>query len=249
EQLVFFQLNGTASSPADYLPLSSPALIPAGSSFVDLDVWPVNDSTEEPDETVVLTLLQAPGAQIGTPAVATVTLHDDDHPSLPVVTVEAIDALASEPGTDTAQFAVRRTGPTNEELIVSFTWGGTAVAGIDFLNIDSTVVIPAGATQAVVTVTPRADFVFELDETIVLTLTQLPSYRVGQPASARAILVDNEIGVSVVATGVALEGSSVPGTFVITRTGDVTAALIVHYAIGGTAAFEDFVSVPGFVQI
>src|SRR5262249_28540103 len=132
---------------------------------------------------------------------------------------------------------------------VGFTMTGTAIPGVDYLPVGSSVVIPAGATEATVTVTPRDDLVFEPAETITLTLTLLPAYRVGRPASATATLFDNEIGVSIGASGDSVEDGSALGEFIIVRTGSLSSDLTVNFLVGGTAPDSDFVPLADFVVI
>ena len=61
--LVNFQVTGTASAPTDYAPLGTSVIIPAGAASIDLPVLPVDDRTVELPETVVLTLISAPGSR------------------------------------------------------------------------------------------------------------------------------------------------------------------------------------------
>ena len=78
-------LTGTASAPGDYASPGSSVTIPAGATFADVPIVPVDDATVELDQTVVLTLISAPGGTIAAPHAATVTIFDNDPESLPVV--------------------------------------------------------------------------------------------------------------------------------------------------------------------
>jgi hypothetical protein len=232
---VGFQILGSASSPTDYLPIPDSVTIPAGATFVDIPVTPVNDDTDETNETVTINLLNAVGGRIASPDTATITIIDDDNnTNLPVVTVVATDPLASEPGADTGTFTISRQGDTSSDLTVTFTVGGTAGAG-DFTPIGTSAIIPAGASETIITITPIDDALFETNETVVLTLTQLPSYRVGLDASATVTIEDNEIGVSIVSDGNSAEDGSSTGSFVITRTGSLASDLTVFFTVAGTA--------------
>jgi len=121
---------------------------------------------------------------------------------VPVVNVIATDAFAaeqSEPfGPNTATFRLRRTGPTNDALIVFIGLSGTASNAADYLEIGNTVAIPAGRRTARVVVTPVDDSIPEYIETVILELQPDPSlapierYRVGWPPAAGAIVVDND---------------------------------------------------------
>ncbi|MBI3880006.1 MAG: hypothetical protein HY301_08060 [Verrucomicrobia bacterium] len=134
----------------------------------------------------------------------------------PVVTLFAIDAVASEgtnylrwagwpPAptgtniccfTNTAAFLVRRRGDTNSDLTVSYAVSGTASNGVDYESLSGVVTIPSGHQTARITVVPIDDDLPEPVETVVLTLQQPtnspPAYNVGRPARAVAIIVDND---------------------------------------------------------
>ena len=66
---------------------------------------------------------------VGTPGTATVTIADND---VPTVTVAASDAAASEAGSDPGTFTVTRTGATTTSLNVQYSVGGTATSGSDY---------------------------------------------------------------------------------------------------------------------
>jgi hypothetical protein len=112
--------------------------------------------------------------------------------SLPVVTVTAADAGASEPGTDTGRFTISRTGATTSSLAVNYTLGGSAANGSDYDSLATSVTIPAGSGSASVTVTPRDDATVESAESVVLTLSASSSYTVGSPNTATVTIADND---------------------------------------------------------
>jgi hypothetical protein len=170
--------------------------------------------------------------------------------SLPVVSVTATDAAASEPGTDTGTFSISRTGATTTALTVSFAVTGTATSGTDYTSIGTSVTIAAGQTSAVVTVSPLDDTAVEGNETVILTLSANAAYTVGSPSSGTVTIADNDTPpslpvVSVTATdGSASEPGTDKGTITITRTGATTAALTVAFAVTGTATSgTDYISI------
>jgi hypothetical protein len=125
-------------------------------------------------------------------------------PTNVVVSIVALDSFASEGpwtnrwtttrGTNTAEFAVRRAGPTNDPVTVRYHIGGTASNGVDYIALPGEVVIPAGARAARILVVPIEDTLVEGIETIVLELMRSASdaYAVGLPNRAAAIITDND---------------------------------------------------------
>ena len=241
-QTVFLQVLGSANAPADYLPLPTTVMIPAGTNSVDLIVTPVDDATDETNELVTVKLLPSPGARLGSPTLASITIVDDDDSNvLPIVRVDATDAWASEPGADTGTFRIARDRDTNTALTISFTVGGSATSGTDYTNLGTTVTLPAGVWATNLVVWPRNDSTFETNETVVLSLTILAPYRVNPLAAAATVtLVDDEQGVSVTGSGVSAEDGSSTGAFVISRTGSTVSNLTVFFRWAGTASANDF---------
>src|SRR5215469_7023593 len=96
--------------------------------------------------------------------------------------------------TNTATFVVRRAGPTNTDLTVFYSIGGTASNGEDYVTLPGTVTIPAGKYAAPIVVVPLVEDVPECPETVVLALqepTNLPvTYVIGWPDKAAAIIID-----------------------------------------------------------
>ena len=241
-QLVFLQILGSASAPADYAPLPTTVEIPAGINSVDLIVTPVDDATDETNETVTIKLLPSPGARLGSPSLASITIVDDDNSNaLPIVRVDAIDAWASEPGADTGTFRISRDRDTNTSLTINFIIGGSAVSGTDYTNLGISVTLPVGVWATNLVVYPRNDSTFETNETILLSLTILAAYRVDPLAAVATVtLVDDEQGVSVTGSGVSAEDGSSAGAFVISRIGSTVSNLTVFFRWAGTASTNDF---------
>jgi len=98
---------------------------------------------------------------------------------MPVVSIEATDAVAGEYGADQSlAFMVSRTGPPAEALAVSYTMSGTA-SGSDFAPLSGSVEIPAGEASAVIPVTVLADEEAEGDESLIITLVSNASHNLG----------------------------------------------------------------------
>lgn len=112
---------------------------------------------------------------------------------LPLVTIEATDAAASEAGQDVGTFRISRTGDTTDALVVSFTTGGTAAGGDFTPALTGTATIAAGQSFVDVTITPVDDAVVESAETVILTLVDGASYDLGVTTSATVTITDNDV--------------------------------------------------------
>lgn len=147
-------------------------------------------------------------------------------------------------GTDTAySFTLTRTGSTAATATVAYAiTGGTADAA-DFVGATTgTATFAAGSATATVTITVAGDGLLEVDETFALTLSA-PStgYVLGSSALTNTIL--NDDSAFAIASGSNYESSgTIP--FVVTRTGDLSQAATLSYAVsigaGDTASASDF---------
>ena len=168
------------------------------------------------------------------------------------VSLQATDAVASEPGLDTATFTVTRTGNLVPAVTVYYTVSGTAQPS-DYQALSGFVTIPGGAASTPITLRPLDDSADEPNETVILTLTGgQPTYALGSPTTAQAVIIDNDLPtVSLAATDPsASEAGPDKGTFTISRVGDLAPALTVRYTVGGTAQASDYEeSLTGLVTI
>jgi hypothetical protein len=96
-------------------------------------------------------------------------------------------------GPKNAVLAVHRFGETNADLTVTYSIGGTATNGIDYVTLPGSVTIPAGQRTALVLIVPIDDGPPDKTSTVVLTLTPSADYLIGRPASAAALILDAPI--------------------------------------------------------
>lgn len=196
--------TGTATSGSDYAAITTPLTltIPDGQSTVTLTVNPVNDTSNEGTETVIETIASNASYTIGTPTSATITLLDDDRPT---VTIMAVDAEASETAGNTGTFTVTRGAPTNTALTVNLTIAGTAANTVDYATVAATVSFASGDVSKAITITPTNDTASEGDETVVLSLAS-GSYIIGGSGFAQGTILDNDYAPTVSITSPTASG-------------------------------------------
>lgn len=238
ELTINYALGGTATPDGDYAALGVDARFPAGVASVTKTLTPTQDTLQESNETVVLKLVAGPDYAVGTPNHAIITLTSDD-PITRNVSVAASDNTTTEAGLTTGAFRFTRTGNTSAPLTVRYRVAGTAIAGGDYVWLNTAVRFPAGAASVTKTVTPKQDTLMELPETVILTLEQNPEYAVGEQSNAVVTLTSDEEVARIVSVAApdnrATEAGLTTSTFQFTRNGDTTAALAVRYSVTGTA--------------
>src|SRR4051812_17918060 len=102
--------------------------------------------------------------------------------ALPVVTVTARRAAAYEGGPRTRIFVLRRTGDVTNKLVVHYTVGGKAKAGLDYNDLGSAAAFKAGYAIRNIAMTAIDDSVIENNESITLTLNATAAYTVSAAA-------------------------------------------------------------------
>jgi hypothetical protein len=101
-------------------------------------------------------------------------------------------------GPKNALFAVHRFGETNDDLTVSYSIGGTATNGVNYVTLPGTVTISAGERAALITVVPLDVASPQAVTTVILTLTP-GSYLIGRPDKAAAIILESPLPLPVTA--------------------------------------------------
>lgn len=110
--------------------------------------------------------------------------------TLPGVTVAATAPVARERDGSAGVFTVTRTGPTTSPLLLPLAWGGSAVSGIHYTAPPASLLIPAGAASATVSITPVADSLAQGDRDVTLSLASDWSLSAASPAVAAVTIED-----------------------------------------------------------
>ncbi len=194
------------------LPINAKSVtIPAGMSHVDVHVLPVNDGLVESFENVVFNLAGGTGYQLPKSTAqrqAVIVLVDNDTKTnvkvdnYPNVSVAAIVAEAWEPSYYEKHgiFRISRSGAVDQPLFVDFSVSGSATRGTlstsdyvlkvgDTILTTNRVEIPANAFFVDVRVVPFRDWINDNEETVVLSLNDMPSYLLSNSNKMATILI------------------------------------------------------------
>lgn len=163
--------SGT-STTADLTLPATPISIPPGTIASSFSVTVLNDTVDDNDETAILTLSGLVNATAGAQASHTITIIDDD---LPTVRFDPGFGDRTEDENDfmdvTYTYRVVLSGPSPVQVTVPVAVGGTASNNdYDITGGDIPVVFAPGQTQKDIRITVRADGQPEASETITLTL-------------------------------------------------------------------------------
>lgn len=128
------------------------------------------------------------------PQAQTITIHDNDQPTAPLV---ATDTSATEAAGNSGIFTITRTGGNPYlALTVDYALAGRAVHGVDYRRLDGRATIPAGASSTTVEIQPYDDTVDEGTQDVTslnLPITIHPDL-LPEPAEAIAVQLYNPTG-------------------------------------------------------
>lgn len=189
---VKLRVSGTATSGVDYQALPAEVEIPAGQASVTIPVTPIDDPLGEPTETVSVAVAGSDAYDVRLHNFAVVTLEDDG--DVPEASISAFIPAVYEPArTRQARFSVGLATTSASDLTIHYGVGGTAVSGADYQALSGSVVVPAGETNAQVSVTPIDNAATDGDRTVAVTLTAGTGYKLGANTNATVIIRDDDL--------------------------------------------------------
>ena len=110
----------------------------------------------------------------------------------PSVSIAVSPSSVNEDGATNLTYTVTRSATSTSALTVNLTYSGTATSGSDYTGAAATVVIPANATTATLTLDPTADTTSESNETAIVTVAAGSGYTIGAPSSATGTINNDE---------------------------------------------------------
>ena len=193
---VSYTLGGTATEGADYTIAQasvSPVRIPAGQTSVTVVINILDDTIDEWNETLTLTLLPPENCVLISPNAHTITFVDDDLE--PTVTFQ-VPAQDVNEGAGTGAITIALSSASGKDVTVSFNIsGGTATAGVDYTVISPTlqsVVIPPGQTSLDILLGINDDSFNEGNETVLANITAAENAVLGSPVQHTTTILDND---------------------------------------------------------
>ena len=235
---VNYTIGGTATNGTDYATITSPLVIPAGSTTGTITVNPIADATIEANETVVLTLGAGAGYTVGVPNAATGTILNDDLPNLVINDVTANEGNA---GITNFTFTVSLSAPAGPGGVTFdiATANGSAIGGVDYVTSSLTgQTIPAGSSTYTFTVLVNGDVLNEPTETFFVNVTNVVNAVVVDGQGVGTIVNDDPLPSLSINDVSVIEGNAgtVNAVFTVTLNNASGQTVSVNYATAdGTA--------------
>ena len=168
---VDYAVTGTTGSGTDFTLANGTATISAGSTSTTITIAGiVDDSLDEVNETVVVTLSNPSNANPGSTLVHTYTITDND--SAPVVDFNATSSSGEE-SVSSKDLTVDLSAASGQNVTVDYAVTGTASgSGTDFTLANGTLTINAGSSSGTINISSIIDdSVDEANETVIVTLS------------------------------------------------------------------------------
>ena len=190
--------DGTAIAGQDYVAVSKTLTFPSGETFESFNVPLLDTLKVGPNLTINLTLSNPRGGNsfnnlvLGVQPTAVLTILNDNSTvsfSSPNYRIVKNNAQGS------ANIYLERSGSTIGQATVDFatTTTGTAIPGIDFTPVASTVVFSPGQTEVVVTVPVINNGLVEGNTTVGLAIMNASNTVPSVPSTSLLTIVDNNL--------------------------------------------------------
>lgn len=186
--------TGTATDGADYTMATTVFSIPTGMNSTTVIVPVIDDALIECDETVIATISSPSAGSIGTASATAIIVDDECTTQFTVSIGNPVDGTEGATDVSFDVFldggAINNTGAAITGLI-SFL--GTATATSDYASVTSGFSIANGTNSTTLVLSVIDDALFECDETVIATISNLNVGVIGNPTDT-ALIIDDECG-------------------------------------------------------
>jgi len=228
----------------DYTLPASPLVIPPGGTSTSISIAITDDANFETNETVVIDLGTPINANAGANIVHTLTITDNDPP--PTIAFTATASTNSE-SISTFTIPVSLSASSSQSISVDYSvTGGTATSGADYTLTSGTLTFASGIITQSITLSVNNDLKDELDETIILTLSNPNNTSLGTNTTHTYTIIDDDLPPTVSFTSASQSLSENGGTITVTAqlsaTSDlaVTVPFTVNAASNATGGGTDY---------
>jgi Calx-beta domain. len=156
----------------------------------------IDDSINESNETVIVTLSNPSNATLGSDTVHTYTINDNDTPpdiEFNTTSSNGIESISSK------ALTVDLSAASSKNITVDYALTGTATgSGTDYTLANGTLTINAGSNSGIITIGNIVDdSLDELDETVIVTLSSPVNANLGTDITHTYTINDNDSAPSI----------------------------------------------------
>ena len=246
-----YAVTGTAQFSSDHTLANGTLNIAAGADFGEILLPIVDDTKEEPTETVIVTLSNPVNATLAGNLAETVNITNNDLP--PKISWTAATQPSVSEGTASVTITATLDHRSFNPVSASIALSGTATLGADYQFAATSISIPADALTATVTMTIIDDTVDENDEAAILTLNTPVNGTLGITTQHTVTIVSgNDLPPTVAWSAAAqtVAENQAGASARVTLVGGSQKTITVPYTVSGTAVSgTDYVLSSGNITI
>jgi len=238
--------DGLATAGQDYVATSGTLIFPDGITSQTFSITITNDTIDELNETINLTLSNAAGSgALGFQSTASLSIFDND--PQPSMSIGDVSVTEGSSGTTNAVFTVTLSAASSFTVAANFaTADGSAVAPSDYLLSNAVVTFNPGELTKTVSVTVNGDTTPEGHETFLGNLTNASNAFLQDSQGVATILSDDAAGGTLSFSSVSYNATESAGvtTITVNRSGNTSAPATVDYTTVDEASIVVPCSVP-----
>lgn len=186
----------SAQANLDFIHTTGTLTFTNGQTSHTITVPILNDGLMEGSESFMIELFNPIGATLGPARAVTVTILDNDGPIrlVPATNLFLGTNLVVSESAGQAVFTVERNNDGQGAITVDYlVTGGTASNGLDYAVSGSSVTIPAGGTNAMISLSILEDTLAERDETLFVKLLNVTGDgSLGDATNTALVILDND---------------------------------------------------------
>ena len=215
--------------------------IPAGETTGTLRITALEDTSDDDDETIVITPKSVVNAISEDTTTHTVTITDDDEK--PVISFEWSPESIEENAAKDTELVAKLSATSNKKITINFSVSGTATRTTEYTLSNTSIIIPAGVSSRNLTVSTKGldDDDIEIAETIIFTVKSgLTNANVASNTTTLNLLSKDAPDVtSIIVDNTNIEESG--GVSIVTATISAPTSVPTHIELDvfGTAKFID----------
>ena len=185
--------DGSAVEGDDYTQQNGTLTFLPGQTTQTFTVGILDDTLDEPDETVTLSLTAPQNAELGSTDTAVLTIDDDDPPPR-VSFQQATYEVGEDEGS--VRVTVVLDAPSGKDIQVSYTTNnGTARSQADYQSVNGTLTFKPGEMQKTFEISLVDDTALEGDEHFTVSLSEPVNVSLGTTRRVTITVRDNERGI------------------------------------------------------
>lgn len=183
----------TTTTDEDYVGMSTTVVFEDGETVKQVEVFILNDQIDEDNEQLQLYLTNVVGAELGPQDTATITIIDDDEPSLGTLFFAQPEYIVNE-GDEFVNIQVERTQATDGIVSVDYSLSPvSAEAGSDYADVSGTLLFETGEVSKVITVQIIDDYIIEASpEIFTVDLSNPTGATIQEPAGINVLIIDDD---------------------------------------------------------